>query len=116
MTDSSLKQANPTHVMKIICNQYHSCNEKIDRFWDLDTTGIKENETSVYDRFISDIEFENSRYSVPLPFKENRPILWDLYQLSSNSLKMLKKRLDKTPHLLNEYDKTFDEYLKLGII
>ena len=33
-----------------------------------------------------------------------------------NRLKKLKERLDKTPHLLNEYDKMFDEYLKLGII
>ena len=40
MTDSTLKQVNPTHVMKIICNQGNSLNEKIDRFWDLDTIGI----------------------------------------------------------------------------
>ena len=33
-----------------------------------------------------------------------------------NRLKKLKERLDKTPHLPNEYDKIFDEYLKLGII
>ena len=33
--------------MKIICNQGNSLNEKIDRFWDLDTIGIKQNETSV---------------------------------------------------------------------
>ena len=68
MTDSSLKQFNPTHVMKIICNQDNSLNEKIDRFWDLDTIGIKKNEISVYNRFISDIKFENSRYSVSLPY------------------------------------------------
>ena len=116
MNDSSLKQFNPTHVMKIVCNQDNSLNEKIDKFWDLDTIGIKENETSVYDRFISDIKFENSRCSVSLPFKENRPILPDNYQLSLNSLKKLNEQLDKTPHLLNEYDKTIDEYLKLGTI
>ena len=116
MNDSSLKQVNPTHVMKIVCNQDNSLSEKIDKLWDLDTIGIKENETSVYGRFISDIKFENSRYSVSLPFKENRPILPDNYQLSLNRLKKLKERLDKTPHLLNEYDKIFDEYLKLGII
>ena len=116
MNDSSLKQVNPTHVMKIICNQDNSLNEKIDRFWDLDTIGIKENETSVYDRFISDIKFENNRYSVSLPFKKIRPILPDNYQLSLNRLKKLKERLHKTPYLLNEYNKTFDEYLKLGII
>ena len=95
--------------MKIVCNQDNSLNEKIDKFWDLDTIGIKENETSVYDRFISDIKFENSRYSVSLPFKENRVILRDNYQLSLNRLKKLKERLEKTPHLLNEYDQIFDE-------
>ena len=116
MTDSSLKQFNPTHVIKIVCNQDNSLNEKIDKFWDLDTIGIKENETSVYDRFISHIKLENSRYSVSLLFKESRPILPGNYQLSLNRLKKLKERLDKTPHLLNEYDETFDEYLKLGII
>ena len=55
--------------------------------------------TSVYDRFISDRKFENSRYLVFLPFKENRPILPDNYELSLNRLKKLKERLDKTPHL-----------------
>ena len=102
--------------MKVVCNQDNSLNEKIDKFWDLDTIGIKENETSVYDRFISDKKFENSRYSFSLPFKENRPILTGNYQLSLNRLKKLKERLDETPHLLNDYDKIFDEYLKLGII
>ena len=109
MNDSSLKQVNPTHVMKIVCNQDNSLSEKIDKLWDLDTIGVKENETSVYDRFISDIKFENSRYSVSLPFKENRLILRDNYQLSLNRLKKLKERLEKTPHLLNEYDQIFDE-------
>ena len=109
MNDSSLKQVNPTHFMKIVRNQDNSLSEKIDKLWDLDTIGVKENETSVYDRFISDIKFENSRYSVSLPFKENRVILRDNYQLSLNRLKKLKERLEKTPHLLNEYDQIFDE-------
>ena len=43
--------------MKIVWNQDNSLNEKIDRFCDLDTIGIKENKTSVYDRFISNIKF-----------------------------------------------------------
>ena len=45
--------------------------------------------------FISDIKFENNRYTVSLPFKENRPILLDNYQISLNRLKKLKKQLDK---------------------
>ena len=31
INDSSLKQVNPTHVMKIVWNQDNSLNEKIDR-------------------------------------------------------------------------------------
>ena len=65
-----MKQVKPAHV-KI--NQDSSLNEKINRFWDLDTIGIKENETSVDDIFVSDLKFEDSRYSVSLPFKEDRP-------------------------------------------
>ena len=116
MNDSSLKQVNPISDMKIACNQDNFLNVKTDIFWDLDGTGIKENETSVYDRFINDINLENCRYSVSVPFKENQPILPDKYQLSLNCLKKLKDQLDKRPHLLNEYLKIFDEYLKLGII
>ena len=102
--------------MKIICKQDNCLNEKINRFWDLDTIGISDNETSVYEKFIDSIKFENDRYSVALPFKENRPMLADNYQLCLNRLQKLKERLSKTPQLLNEYNKVFDEYLNLGII
>ena len=70
-----MKQVKPAHV-KI--NQDSSLNEKINWFWDLDTIGIKENETSVDDIFVSDLKFEDSRYSA-LPFKEDRPTLLDNY-------------------------------------
>ena len=59
---------------------------------------------------ISFIKFENNRYSVSLPFKENRPILPDNYQLSLNRLKKLKERLDKTSHLLNEYNRIGNKF------
>ena len=85
--------------MKIGCNQGNYLSEKIDRFWDLDTIGIKENETSVYYKFSSDIKFENKRYLVFLLFKQNRPLLPDNYQLTLTCLKKLKERLDKTPRL-----------------
>ena len=66
MADSSLKQVNPTRVMKINCHQDNPLNEKIDRFWDLDTTEIKENEwvTSVtwIHQFMTDLlVIENSK-------------------------------------------------------
>ena len=61
--------------MKIICNQDNAMNEKRD--WDLDTIWIKENKTSVYDKFMSDIKFENNRYTVPKVDQYYRKILPD---------------------------------------
>ena len=82
--------------MKIVCNQDNFLSEKIDRFLDLGTIGIKENETSVYVKCISNIKFENSRYSVSLSFKQNCPALPDNYRLSLNRLKKFKKWLDQS--------------------
>ena len=111
-----LKPKNPLHVMKIVCGQDNCLNEKINWFGDLDTIRMSDNETSVYDKFIDSIKFENERYSVALPFTENRPMLSDNYQLCLNRLQKLKERLNKTPQFLNEYNKVFDKYLNLGII
>ena len=113
---NSSKPKSPLHVMKIVCKQGNCLNEKINRSWDLDTIGISDNETSVYDKFIDSIKFENDRYSVALPFTENCPMLADNYQLCLNRLQKLKELLSKTPQLLNEYNKVFDEYLNLEII
>ena len=79
--------------MKIVCKQYNCLNDK----------------------FIDRIKFENECYSFALPFKENRPMLADNYQLCLNRLQKLKERLSKTPHLLKEHIKVFHEYLNLGI-
>ena len=89
MNDISLKQFNSTRTIKMVCNQDNSLNEKNNKYLHLDRTGIKDNETLVYDRFISDIKFKNSRYSVSLLFEENRPKLPVNYQLSLNRLKKL---------------------------
>ena len=89
MNDISLKQFNSTRTIKMVCNQDNSLNEKNNKYLHLDRTGIKDNETLVYDRFISDIKFKNSCYSVSLLFKENRPKLPGNYQLSLNRLKKL---------------------------
>ena len=80
----------------------------LDRFLDSDKIVITASKTSI-------IKFENNGFTVFLSFKENQPISLDNYHLSLNCFKNLKE-LDKTSHLLNQYDKIFDDYLKLGIL
>ena len=57
-----------THVLKVECSD---CNldTTLKAFWDLDTLGIKGNESSVYEDFMQTIDFKNGRYCVHLPWK-----------------------------------------------
>ena len=68
------------------------------------------------ENFESDIKFENQRYVVKLPAKENHPLLPDNYNASLKRLDKLKIRLEKIEHLLKSYDDIFQEQIKLGII
>ena len=78
--------------------------------------GIKENETTVLENFMENINSVNGRYEIELPFEKGCPILPDNYGLSVNRLKLLKARLEKTPELLRSYDNIFEEQLKSVIL
>ena len=64
---------------------------KVDYFWKLDLLGILEKELSVCEKVMEDIiKFENNRYVVKLPFKENIPFVSDNYDVRLNRLSNLK--------------------------
>ena len=50
-------------------------SDKINEFWKLDSIGICDKESSVYEKCIDKIEFSNNRYEVNLPFKNENPVL-----------------------------------------
>ena len=90
-------------------------NFNLNKLWNLDSIGIKDNEQSVYENFESDIKIENQRYVVKLPVKENHPLLPDNYNVSLKRLDKLKMRLEKNELLLKSYDDIFSEQIKLSI-
>ena len=52
-----------THVLKVhIALQDEILNNKIDEFWNLDSTGICDKESSIYKKCIDKIEFINNGY------------------------------------------------------
>ena len=65
---------------------------------------------------MEDIKFENSRYVVKLPFKENIPFVSDDYDVSLNRLSKLKNRLSKSIDTLVKYDKVITDQLEHGVI
>ena len=89
---------------------------KLQNFWDLDSLRIKEQEKSVYENFTEDIKFEDNRYTVKLPFKQDHPTIPHNYYLSLKRLNSLRIRLDINKELLQNYDNVIKEQLQLGII
>ena len=56
-----------------------------------------ENEVSVYDKFLEDINFKDDQYAVQLPLKEKHPAVHNNYALSIKRLNKLKDRLRENP-------------------
>ena len=114
--ESNVGLISSSHIMRISCeNNDENVLNKLHKFWDLDSIGIKENESSVYEKFEEEIEFIDNRYVVKLPVKENHPPLPDNYLLSKKRLEHLKSKLEKDESLLKRYD-VIQEQLKMSII
>ena len=69
-------------------------------FWDLESFGIQEGETDVYQQFQKQIAFKDGRYEVNLPWKEAHAALPMHYDLSLKRLTGLLRRLRQTPDIL----------------
>jgi len=105
-----------THALFV--EERESFEIDVDRFWDLETLGIREKEFSNYETFAKSSIYVNDskRYETLLPFKENHEYLNDNYKVSEKRLKSLYVKLKKDPVLLKKYDDVFKEQMQTGII
>ena len=90
--------------------------KQIENFWNLDLSGIQENERSAFEKVLSGTEFANNRYKVKLPFKENVSSVSDNYEMSQNRLNKLKKKLSQNGDNLTEYDNVMKDQLKTVLL
>ena len=106
-----------THVL---CLQNFSeaeaqLNEKVKKFWDLDSAGIRDDEVSVYEKHASEIEFKKGQREVGLPLK-NHPAVGDNFDKCCNRLRKLKERLDKKPEHLKKCNDIIQDQLNKGVV
>ncbi|GBN23244.1 hypothetical protein AVEN_1015-1 [Araneus ventricosus] len=95
----------------------------IKKFWELESLGIVENEfsdptnDSVLQRFESEIEYENSRYRVRLPWKSDRKyILSNNKKVEERRFERLRRRFVRNPELYKSYQAVLYDYLQQKII
>ena len=99
--DHTTVNLNSTHVLRVEATTIQTesapkLNDMLAKFWDLETLGIKQEEPSVYDKFIQEVKFNGNRYEAKLPFKINR--------------------LRATPIISQEYHNVIADQIRSGVV
>ena len=110
-----------------VTEPYTACGGEVDeilpvhKLWDLDMIGInpiKESPENFSSRFHFEttVKYDNGRYWVELPFKENCPFLPTNYRLALGQMLNQVKKFRNQPKLLSCYDKIIKDQLKSNFI
>lgn len=107
-----------THVLKVESSivKEDALTSEVKKFWDYESLGIQDQNSSLYDKFIDEVEFVEGRYQVRLPFKEDHELLPDNFALCKSRLASLLKRLGSNPEVARQYNDVIQEQREQGII
>ena len=97
-------------------NSSSELERQLSAFWDLESLGILDQESSLYEQFKRNIVFKDGRYEVPLPWRSSFADISLNYQLCLRRLRSLLRRLQREPRLLRDYDDIIQGQLRNGII
>ena len=110
-----------THNMLTSVESSITAKPNLELFWNLESLGITESPLTcdddlALDHFNKTVKFEEGRYMVTWPWKEENPNLPSNYYLALGRLKSILQKLHKHPQLLQQYDAIIQEQLQRGII
>ena len=89
---------------------------ELKKFWDYKSFGIHNDNATLYDKFVSEVEFVEGRYRVRLPFKEDHDLLPDNFASYKSRLVSLLRCLSVKPDVSRQYNDVIREQLKQGFI
>ena len=94
---------------------------QLEDFWKLETLGISEpvsvnDDDKALQKFNDTVRFEDGRYQVTWPWKEEYPSLPTNYELAMRRLRSLVNRLTRNPEHLTKYDAVIQDQLHKDII
>ena len=111
-----------TQKSQVLFCQTELSDGLIRNMWDLDTIGISPSEESAKSKVLEDFEgevrFENGRYTVRLPWKdeETKTTLVENRVIAERRLQGLIKRLEKDPSLKTRYNDMIADLDERGIV
>ena len=99
-------------------------NETLQKFWDLESIGIRPAESSIstthaedvtLKKFKETLTYNDGRYEVSLPWKEDRVALKDNYRQAERRLYNLEKKLLHEPMKAESYGEAINKYAENGV-
>ena len=93
----------------------------LEDFWNVESIGVVDNSTLSNDEtaksmFKDTLKFEEGRYQVTWPWKEEHPDLPVNHELAMGRLKSFISRLKCKPDVMTQYDAIIQDQVKKGII
>ncbi|KAL9985156.1 hypothetical protein ACROYT_G007526 [Oculina patagonica] len=113
-----------TVSMNVQISVEEQLNETLQKFWDLESIGVRPAESSistthaedvVLKKFKETLTYNDGRYEVSLPWKEDRVSLKDNYQQAERRLYNLEKKLLHEPMKAVSYRKAINKYVENGV-
>ncbi|XP_052778713.1 uncharacterized protein LOC128216176 [Mya arenaria] len=97
------------------------CQPNLEDFWQLESIGIKDlsfntEDDTVMNHFKDNLIFQDNRYSVKWPWKDENPDIPDNRPLAVGRLKSLVSKFQSKPDILNKYNDVIVDQLDKNII
>ena len=98
--------------------------QTLKRFWEIESYGTElcdrivctEEEKVTLEKVSSSVRYNNGRYSVAVPWKEQRPQLPNNRQMAESRLLSTERNLKKKEFVGKEYQKTIETYVEKGYL
>lgn len=108
------------NALHLSVSEEQALTDQLRSFWETTTLGITDikqtAETDVLWKFEQSVKYQQSRYEVSLPWREENINLATNYCTARNRLNGLVKRFYNNDELYEQYDQVIQEYLAEGII
>ena len=111
-----------TRLDRVTCNSLQTANrsesDELTRFWDIEQVPIKKHlskEEQICERhFTENVKRDSTgRYTVKLPFRENKSMIGDSHKIALRRFHALEGRLAKSPTIKASYTQFMEEYIQL---
>ena len=110
LTESCTVNLSATHVLKIESADISHVQDDLQKFWDLETLGIRDIETSVHDKFSNEIRFNSSYHSRKITLCSQM-----ITQMHHEGWQLRLRIVKTQPEILKQYDQVIrEQYVDSG--